>query len=108
MGLCSASSSSDHRRSSLSSEEEEDVACATPLGDNGSMGRGRECCARIVFFVGCKNWERKRMLCENVVFCWLQEWGAEEGARKKGIFMARGTNSTIIEKNALEKFRVVV
>jgi hypothetical protein len=84
MGLRSASSSSDQCRSSLSSEEDEDVACATPLVDNGSMGRGREHCARIVFFVGCMNLERKRMLCENVVFCWLQEWGAEEGAGRKG------------------------
>jgi hypothetical protein len=81
MGLHSTSSSSDHWRSSLSSEEEEDVACTTPLGDNGFMGRGREhCarmgffllvarvgrgrgrCARIGFFVGCKSGERKRAL----------------------------------------------
>jgi hypothetical protein len=42
------------------------------------------------FFVGCKSWERKRALCENGVFCWLQEWGEEKrvlGGR--GIFMAR-------------------
>jgi hypothetical protein len=37
------------------------VACTTPLGDNGSMGRGRGHCARIRFFR------------------WLQEWGEEEG-----------------------------
>jgi hypothetical protein len=108
MGLHSTSSSSDHWRSSLSSEEEEDVACTTPLGDNGSMGRGREHCARMGFFVGCKSWERKRALCENRVFCWLQEWGAEEGAGRKGIFMAKGTHSAIIEKTTPENIRVVV
>jgi hypothetical protein len=80
MGLRSASFSSDHWRFSLSLEEEEDVACAAPLGDNGSMGRGRERCARMVFFVGCKSWVRKGPLCENGVFCWLQELGEEEGA----------------------------
>jgi hypothetical protein len=81
MDLRSASSSSDHWRSSLSSEEEEDVACAAPLGDNGSMGRGKRAlcedgvfllvarvgrgrghCARMGFFVGCKSGERKRAL----------------------------------------------
>jgi hypothetical protein len=54
------------------------------------IGRGRGCCVRMWFFVGCKSGEQKRAL------------------GRRGIFMARGTNSTIIEKNALEKFRVVV
>jgi hypothetical protein len=38
MGLRSASSSSNNWGSSLSSGEEDDVACTTPLGDDGSMG----------------------------------------------------------------------
>jgi hypothetical protein len=73
------------------------------------IGRGRERFVRMGFFVGCKSWERKRTLCENGVFCWLQEWGEEKrvlGGR--GIFMARGTPSAIIEKTAPEKIRVVV
>jgi hypothetical protein len=104
-----------------------DVACTAPLGNNDSMGRGRECCLRMGFFVGCKSWERKGALCEDGVFCWLQELGEEEGAvrewgfllvakvgrgeeggGRKGIFMARGTHSAIIEKTAPEKIRVVV
>jgi hypothetical protein len=86
MGLRSASSSSDNYVSSLSSEEEEDVACVAPLGNNGSMGRGRECyvrmgfllvakvgrgrgrCVRMGFFVGCKCGERKRVLGEKGAF----------------------------------------
>jgi hypothetical protein len=84
MGLRSASSSSDHWRSSLSSEEEEDVACAAPLGDNGSMGRRRELCAMMEFFVGCKSWERNRVFCENEVFCWLQEWGEKRALGGRG------------------------
>jgi hypothetical protein len=44
------------------------------------VGRGREHCARMGFFVGCKNWERKRALRENGVFCWFQEWGEEKRA----------------------------
>jgi hypothetical protein len=79
MGLYSASSSSNHWRSSLSLEEEEDVACTAPLRDNGSMGRGKERCARMGFFVGCKSWERKGELCEKGVFGCLQEWREEEG-----------------------------
>jgi hypothetical protein len=71
-------------------------------GEEGSIVRGW-------FFVGCKSWERKRALCENGVFCWLQEWGEEKRALGgRGIFMARGTNSAIIEKSAPEKIRVVV
>jgi hypothetical protein len=73
-----------------------------PWGEEGSVvrgqgfllvarvRRGRERRARMGFFVGCKSWERKRALCENGVFCWLQEWGEEKrvlGGR--GIFMAR-------------------
>lgn len=54
------------------------------------VGRGRGRCARMGFFVGCKSGERKRAL----------------GGR--GIFMARGTHSAIIEKTAPEKIRVVV
>jgi hypothetical protein len=43
------------------------------------------------------------------VFCWLQEWGEEKRVlRGRGIFMARGTPSAIIEKTAPEKIRVVV
>jgi hypothetical protein len=39
----------------------------------------------------------------------LQEWGEEKRALGgRGIFMARGTNSTIIEKSAPEKIRVVM
>jgi hypothetical protein len=92
------------------------------------MGRGRERYARMGFFVGCKSWERKGALCEDGVFCWLQELGEEEGAerewgfllvsrvgrgeegagRKGDIFMARGTHSAIIEKTAPVKIRVVV
>jgi hypothetical protein len=87
MDLRSASSSSDHWRSSLSSEEEEDVACAAPLGDNGFMGRGREHCARMEFFVGYKSWERKGALCGDGVFCWLQELGEEEGAMREWGFL---------------------
>jgi hypothetical protein len=108
MGLRSASSSSEHWRSSLSSEEEEVEACTAPLGDNGSMGRGRVLCedgvfllvtsvgrgrgrcARMVFFVGCKSGERKRALGE------------------RGMVIDRGTHSAIIEKTAPEKIRVVV
>jgi phage terminase large subunit-like protein len=61
------------------------------------------------FFVGCKSWERKRALCENGVIRWLQEWGEEKRALGgRGIFMARGTHSTIIEKIAPEQIRVVV
>jgi hypothetical protein len=61
------------------------------------------------FFVGCKSWERKRALCENGVICWLQEWGEEKRALGgRGVFMARGTHSTIIEKIAPEQIRVVV
>jgi hypothetical protein len=48
------------------------------------VGRGREHCARMGFFVGCKSWERKRALCENEIFCWLQELRKEEGAGRKG------------------------
>jgi hypothetical protein len=127
MVLLSASSSLDHWRPSLSSKEE-DVACITPLGDNGSMGRGRERCARMGFFVGCKSWERKGALCEDGVFCWLQELGEEEGVVRelgffcwlqefgeekrplggRGIFMARGTHLSIIAKTTPEKIRVVV
>jgi hypothetical protein len=73
------------------------------------VGRGREHCARMGLFFGCMSWERKRVLCENGVFCWLQEWGEQKrvlGGRV--IFMARGTRSTIIEKTALKKIRVVV
>ena len=73
-----------------------------PWGEEESVVRGWG------FFVGCKSWERKRALCENGVFCWLQEWGAEEGARRMGIFMARRTHSAIIEKTAPENIRVVV
>jgi hypothetical protein len=118
--------SSMSSRSSLSLEEKEDVACATHLGDNGSTGRGRECSARMGFFVDykswerkgglcedgffcCEDWERKRVLRENGVLCWLQEWGKEKralGGRR--IFMARGTHSTIIEKTAPENIIVVV
>jgi hypothetical protein len=61
------------------------------------------------FFVGCKSWERKRKLCENGVFCWLQEWGEEKRALGgREIFMVRGTHSDIIEKTAPKKIRVVV
>jgi hypothetical protein len=117
MGLRSASYSSDHWRSSLSSEEVENVACTAPVGDIGSIGRGRERCARMSFFVGCKSWERKEALCEDGVFCWLQELRDEEGAvrewcfllvarvgrgeegtRRKGILMAIGSHLAIIEK----------
>jgi hypothetical protein len=64
------------------------------------MGRGRECCAWTGFFVGCKSWLRKRALCENGVFCWLQEWGEKKRALgERGIFMARGTHSSIIKKS---------
>jgi hypothetical protein len=47
----------------------------------------------------------------------LRGWGfllvarvgrGEEGAGRKGVFMARGVHSTIIEKTAPEKIRVVV
>jgi hypothetical protein len=90
------------------------------------MGGGRERCARMGFFVGCKSWERKgalcedgffvgckswerkRAVCENGVFCWLQEW--REDKRELGgreIFLARGTHSAIIEKTAPENIRVV-
>jgi hypothetical protein len=34
--------------------------------------------------------------------------GREEGAGRKGVFMARGTHSAIIEKTTPEKIRVVV
>jgi hypothetical protein len=72
------------------------------------VGRGRERSARMGFFVGSKSWERKRTLCENGFF-WLQEWGEEKRALGgRGIFMARGTHSTIIEKTTPEKIRVVV
>jgi hypothetical protein len=109
MGLRSASSSLDHWSSSLSSEEEGDVACAAPLGYNGSMGRGRECCARMGFFVGCKSWERKRALCKNGVFLLVAIVGRGYRALGgRGIFMVRGTHSTIIEKTAPENIRVVV
>jgi hypothetical protein len=73
------------------------------------MGRGRERCARMGFF-----WLRELREEVSVVqgwdfFCWLQEWGDEKRALGGGgIFMARGTHSTIIEKTALEKIRVVV
>jgi hypothetical protein len=56
------------------------VACAAPLGDIGSIGRGREHCVRMGFFVGCKSWERKGALCEDGVIFWLHELGEEEGA----------------------------
>jgi hypothetical protein len=87
MGLCSASSSSDNWGSSLSSEEEEDVACVAPLGDNGSMGRGRERCSRIGFFVGCKNGERKRVLCENEVFVGCKSRERKRALGEKGPFV---------------------
>jgi hypothetical protein len=54
------------------------------------VGRGRGRCVRMWFFVGCESGERKRAL----------------GGR--GIFMARGTHSAIIEKTGPEKIRVVV
>jgi hypothetical protein len=39
----------------------------------------------------------------------LQEWGEKKRALGgRGIFMERGTHSTIIEKTAPEKIRVVV
>jgi hypothetical protein len=39
----------------------------------------------------------------------LQEWGEEKRALGgRGIFMAKGTHSAIIEKTAPEKIRVVV
>jgi hypothetical protein len=61
------------------------------------------------FFVGCKSCERKRVLCEDRVFCWLQEWGEEKRVMGgRGVFMAKGTHSAIIEKTAPEKIRVVV
>jgi hypothetical protein len=61
------------------------------------------------FFVGCNSWERKRALCDNGVFCWLLEWGEEKRALGgRGMFMSRGTHSAIIEKTAPEKIRVVV
>jgi hypothetical protein len=91
------------------------------------MGRGRERCVRMVCFVFCRNWERKGAFCEDGDFCWLQElgqeegvvreWGillvarvgrGEEGARRKGLFMARGIHSAIIENTSPEKIRVVV
>jgi hypothetical protein len=87
MGLRSASSSSEHWRSSLSSSEEEDVACAAPLGDNGSMGRGMECYVRMGFIVGCKSRERKGAMCEDGVFCCFQELGEEEGMCENGVFV---------------------
>jgi hypothetical protein len=73
------------------------------------MWREREHCARTGFFVGCKSWERKGALCEDGVFMLVARVGrGEEGAGRKGVFMARGTNSAIIEKTAPEKIRVVV
>jgi hypothetical protein len=42
----------------------------------------------MVFFVGFKNWERKGALCEDGVFCWLQELGEEEDVvREWGFFV---------------------
>ena len=74
-----------------------------PWGEEESAVRGWG------FFVGCKSWERKRALCENGVFCWLQEWGEEKRAQGgRGIFVARETHSAIIEKTAPKKIIVVV
>jgi hypothetical protein len=44
------------------------------------VGRGREHCARKGYLVASKSGERKRALCENGVFCWLQEWEEEKWA----------------------------
>jgi hypothetical protein len=65
----------------------EDVACVSPLGDNGCMGRGRERYVKMGFFVGCKSFERQRVLYKNRVFCWLQEWGEEKMAWEEGGYL---------------------
>jgi hypothetical protein len=72
------------------------------------MGRGRGHYVRMEFFVGCKSGERKRALCENGVFCWLQEWGEEEGTGEKGAFVGCQTGIFMaIGKIAPKKIIVV-
>jgi hypothetical protein len=117
MGLHSASSSSENRGSSLSSQEEEDVACtapletmapwgeeenvayAAPLEDNSSIGRGRERCAIMGFFVGCKSGDKKRALCENVVFLLVARLGRGRGRRaRRGILLIARMGYLWLEK----------
>jgi hypothetical protein len=87
------------------------------------MARGRECCVcwlqefgeeggvvrGWVFLLVCKSQERKSALCENGGFLLVARVGRrEEGTGRKGIFMARGTHSAIIEKTGPEMIRVAM
>jgi hypothetical protein len=52
------------------------------------VGRGREHCARMEFFVGCKSWKRKRALCENEVFLLVARVGrGQDGHREEGGYL---------------------
>jgi hypothetical protein len=72
------------------------------------MGRGKEHCARMSFFDGCKSWERKRALCEMGVFVGYSSGERKRALRGRGIFMAKGTHSSIVQKTTPKKIRVVV
>jgi hypothetical protein len=64
------------------------VACTAPLRDNGSIGRGRERCARMGFFVGCNSGERKRALCENEGFLLVARVGIGRGCwARRGLLL---------------------
>jgi hypothetical protein len=51
------------------------------------MGGGRERCARMGFFVGCKSWERKGALCEDGFFVGCKSWERKRAVCRMGFFV---------------------